>query len=75
MDYFILRKQTLDLEKLYDPEGPYKGVNWAAIIAMGVGIVAALIFSNISWYASLLPAGLTYYVLMRNMPSAARFAS
>lgn len=27
VDYFVLRRQTLDLDKLYDPEGPYKGVN------------------------------------------------
>lgn len=73
VDYYVLRKRTLDLDKLYDPNGPYAGVNWAAMIAMAVGIVAALIFSGISWYASLLPAGVTYYVLMRNLPSARRF--
>lgn len=73
VDYYVLRKQTLDMEKLYDPNGPYAGVNWAAMIAMAVGIVAALIFSGISWYASLLPAGATYYVLMRSLPSARRF--
>lgn len=73
VDYYVLRKQTLDLDKLYDPNGPYAGVNWAAMIAMAVGILAALIFSGISWYASLLPAGITYYALMRSMPSARRF--
>lgn len=73
VDYYVLRKQTLDMEKLYDPNGPYAGVNWAAMIAMAVGIVSALIFSGISWYASLLPAGATYYVLMRSLPSARRF--
>lgn len=75
VDYFVLRGQKLDLEKLYDPEGPYKGVNWAAVIAMAVGVVVALIFSNISWYASLIPAGLIYWLLMKTMPSAQRFAS
>jgi nucleobase:cation symporter-1, NCS1 family len=73
VDYYVLRKQKLDLVKLYDANGPYAGVNWAAVIAMGVGLVAALIFSGISWYASLLPAGVTYYVLMRSMPAARRF--
>lgn len=73
VDYFILRKQQLDLGKLYDPEGPYRGVNMAAIIAMAVGIVFALIFSGISWYASLLPAGIVYYLLMQHLPSAQRF--
>ncbi|MCQ0970442.1 NCS1 family transporter [Paracoccus sp. TK19116] len=73
VDYFILRKRELNLEMLYDPEGPYRGVNMAAIIAMLVGIVFALIFSGISWYASLLPAGVSYYLLMKNLPSARRF--
>ncbi len=73
VDYFFIRKQTLNLEKLYDPEGPYQGVNMAAMIAMAAGIAAALIFSGISWYASLLPSGILYYVLMHKLPSAKRF--
>ncbi|GAA4229046.1 NCS1 family nucleobase:cation symporter-1 [Sagittula marina] len=73
VDYYVLRKQTLDLDKLYDENGPYKGVNWAAVFAMAVGVVAALLFSGISWYASLLPAGAAYYILMHVMPSARRF--
>ena len=73
VDYFVLRRQVLDLDKLYDAEGPYSGVNWAAVIAMGIGVAAALTFSGISWYASLLPAGIAYYVLMQVMPSAQRF--
>lgn len=75
VDYFFLRRQKLDLDKLYDPEGPYKGINWAAVIAMAIGVVVALIFSSISWYASLVPAGAAYWILMRTMPSANRFAS
>ncbi len=73
VDYYILRKQELDLDKLYDPEGPYKGVNWAAIMAMGIGIIAALSFSSVSWYASLIPAGAAYYLLMKKLPAAKRF--
>ncbi|WP_370207570.1 NCS1 family transporter [Pararhodobacter marinus] len=73
VDYFVLRKQELDLSKLYDADGPYRGVNWAAVIAMAIGVVAALTFSGVSWYASLLPAGISYYVLMRSLPSAKRF--
>ena len=75
VDYFVVRRQKLDLDKLYDPDGPYRGINWAAVIAMAVGVVVALIFSGVSWYASLIPAGLTYWLLMRVMPAARRFAS
>lgn len=73
VDYFVLRKRELDLDKLYDENGPYKGVNWAAVIAMAIGVVAALTFSGISWYASLLPAGVSYYILMLSLPAAKRF--
>nr|WP_067298728.1 NCS1 family transporter [Marinobacterium profundum] len=73
VDYFILRRRTLDISKLYDEKGPYRGVNYAAIIASLVGAVIALWFSSISWYASLIPAGVTYYLLMNNWAACARF--
>lgn len=73
VDYYVLRKRELNLDALYDPEGPYKGINMAAVIAMAAGVVAALIFSGVSWYSSLLPAGIVYYLLMKNLPSARRF--
>lgn len=75
VDYYVLRKRQLNLELLYDANGPYRGVNWAAIIATTVGVVSALIFSGVSWYASLIPAGLSYYLLMKSLPSARRFLS
>ena len=75
VDYYVIRRQELDLDKLYDPQGPYAGVNPAALIATAVGVVAALIFSGISWYASLIPAGVTYYLLMKHLPAARRFGS
>ncbi|SIO44069.1 nucleobase:cation symporter-1, NCS1 family [Rhodovulum sp. ES.010] len=74
VDYYVLRRRTLDLDKLYDETGPYAGVNPAALIATVIGVVSALTFSGVSWYASLIPAGLSYYLLMRWLPSARRFA-
>ncbi|BAQ67669.1 cytosine/purines uracil thiamine allantoin permease [Rhodovulum sulfidophilum] len=73
VDYYILRRQKLDLGKLYDAAGPYRGINPAALIATAIGVVAAFAFSNVSWYASLIPAGLSYYLLMLWLPSARRF--
>jgi len=73
VDYYILRKRTLNLDFLYDENGPYKGVNWAAIIASLFGAAIALTFSSISWYASLIPAGLSYYLLMNNWSACERF--
>ncbi|MBN1007016.1 NCS1 family transporter [Amphritea pacifica] len=75
VDYFLLRNRTLNLEHLYNETGPYRGVNWAAIIASLLGAAVALTFSSISWYASLIPAGLTYYLLMNNWSACTRFRS
>ncbi|MFC3283818.1 NCS1 family transporter [Litchfieldella rifensis] len=75
VDYFLIRRRTLDLAKLYDEQGPYRGVNYAALIATAVGIVAALSFSAVSWYASLIPAGATYYLLMQHWAPCQRFRS
>lgn len=75
VDYFLIRRRTLDLEKLYDENGPYRGFNPAALVATVVGIIVALSFSMISWYASLIPAGLTYFLLMRYWAPCQRFCS
>lgn len=75
VDYFIIRRRKLDIGKLYDQDGPYRGVNYAAIIASLLGAVVALSLSSVSWYASLIPAGLSYYLLMRHWPACQRFRS
>lgn len=73
VDYFILRRRKLDMDKLYDEQGPYKGVNYGAVIAALVGAMVALTFSSVSWYASLLPAGIVYYLLMQYWQPCQRF--
>lgn len=73
VDYFILRRRQLDLDKLYDENGPYRGVNYGAVIAALAGAAVALTFSSVSWYASLLPAGAIYYLLMRHWQPCQRF--
>lgn len=73
VDYYLIRRRTLDIAKFYDEQGPYRGINYAALIATAVGIVVAFFFSAVSWYASLIPAGLTYYLLMRHWAPCRRF--
>jgi len=64
-DYYFIRRRNLDLELYYKEDGPYKDVNWAGIIAICVGALVALLEVQLSWYSSLIPAGLTYYILMK----------
>jgi NCS1 family nucleobase:cation symporter-1 len=73
VDYYILRRRTLDLGRLYAADGPYRGVNWGGIVAALVGAAVALMLPKISWYASLLPAGITYWLLMKHWSVCRRF--
>lgn len=66
VDYYFIRKKKLDINTLYDKTGPYRGINWAGIISVVVGsLFGALIELQLSWYIGLIPAGLTYYLLMK----------
>ena len=73
VDYYILRRRTLNLQHYYDADGPYRGVNRAGIVATALGAVVALSFPAVSWYASLLPAGLSYWLLMNHWDACKRF--
>ena len=70
VDYYFIRKKKLNVNLLYDKNGPYKGINWAAIIAIIVGSLCSLIVVDLSWYVSLIPTGIVYYILMKKMKSA-----
>lgn len=73
VDYYILRRQSLDINDLYDKEGPFKGINWAAIIAIVVGSICSLFIMDLSWYVSLIPTGVVYYILMKVLASSKSF--
>lgn len=73
VDYYILRKKKLDINDMYDKEGAFKGVNWAAVIAIIVGSICSLFVMQLSWYVSLIPTGVVYYILMKNMGSCKSF--
>lgn len=73
VDFFVLRKKKLNIDDMYDKQGTFKGINWAAIIAILVGSVCSLFIMELSWYVSLIPTGLVYYFLMKKMPSSKPF--
>ena len=58
---------------MYDKQGHFKGVNWAAVIAIIIGSLCSLLIVDISWYVSLIPTGLAYYFLMKTMKGAKSF--
>ncbi len=72
-DYYIIRKQNVNLKDLYDQEGPFAGINWAAIIAISVGAVIGLFNISISFFTATIPTALVYYFLMKKMNSSKPF--
>ena len=76
-DYFILRKTRLQVNDLYRRHGPYEyrnGLNVKAILALGSGIVVALVglvlpplrwLYDYAWFVGFAVAALVYYLCMR----------
>lgn len=73
VDYYILRKQTLNINFMYDKDGPFKGVNWAAVIAIFVGAAFGFINVKISFFTAMIPTALTYYLCMKTLKSSEGF--
>ena len=82
-DYFILRRARLKLDDLYCRSGAYEydgGVNWRAVIALGVGIAVALLglvvaplrfLYDYAWFVGFGTAAALYLVLMQRAAAPA----
>lgn len=73
VDYYILRKQKVDINWYYQKDGIFRGINWAAVIAIIIGSLCSVFVMDLSWYVSLIPTGVAYYLLMKFMKSSERF--
>jgi len=65
IEYYILRKQQIDIKELYKTDGQFAGSNPAALIAILVGAGFAFLEVNLGWIVGFVIGGLTYYCLMR----------
>ncbi|WP_353073297.1 NCS1 family nucleobase:cation symporter-1 [Tunturiibacter gelidoferens] len=75
-DYFLIRGTRLDTVSLYRRGGPYeytRGINPRAIIALGAGVIVALIgravpslrfLYDYAWFVGFFVAAVSYYLLM-----------
>src|ERR1700683_2802266 len=76
-DYFIVRRCDLNLDDLYRRNGLYeydRGVNYRAVLALGLGIIVALLglvlppvrwLYDYAWFVGFLVAGAVYVILMQ----------
>lgn len=73
VDFYVLRNQVIDIDELYDPNGPFSGINWQGLVAALVGAAVAIIFVEISWIASIIPTSISYWVLCKYFPLSKKF--
>lgn len=65
IEYYILRKQKINIADLYREDGPFAGYNPAAILAMLIGAGAAFLKVELAWIIGLVVAGVAYLLLMK----------
>ncbi|RHW34650.1 allantoin permease, partial [Lysinibacillus yapensis] len=65
VEYYILRKQKVNISELYNDQGALAGYNPAALLAMLIGAAAAFIEVDLAWIIGLVVAGIAYYLLSK----------
>ena len=74
VDYWIVRRQELNLRDLYVDGGEYPLVHWPAMIALAVGVGLALVgvvvptlrsLYDYAWFVGFAAAGTVYLLLAR----------
>lgn len=65
VEYYILRKQKVDVEELYNEKGMFKGYNPSALIALFIGAGAAFIEVDLAWIVGFIVAGIAYILLTK----------
>ncbi|AFL99572.1 MULTISPECIES: NCS1 family transporter [Desulfitobacterium] len=65
VEYYILRKQKVNVVDLYRADGPFAGYNPAAITAMLLGAAAAFMLVDLAWIIGLVVGGVSYYLLTK----------
>lgn len=82
-DYFIIHKKNLNVESLFDLNGPFafggKGIHWNAIIALVSGVATALAgfwipglkwLYTLSWFSGFTVSFFVYFLLAKKSPKS-----
>ncbi|TXD98490.1 allantoin permease [Psychrobacter frigidicola] len=73
VDFYMMRKQHIDIKELYKKDGNFEGVNYAALLALGIGTAAAFAFVQLAWLIGLIVAGIAYPIIMKTMFKGSKF--
>jgi NCS1 family nucleobase:cation symporter-1 len=81
VDYFIIKKQRLELAELYKSEGIYGGFNKAGLIAFGIPVALTLIaittgmfswFYQFGWFTGSIMGGVVYFIVANKQQEESR---
>lgn len=73
VEYYLLRKQKVNVDELYKEDGLFAGYNPAAVTAMLIGAGAAFIKVELAWIIGVIVAGMAYYLLAKYAFKDSRF--
>lgn len=73
IEYYILRKQKVNVADLYKEDGQYAGYNPAAMLALFIGAGAAFIEVELAWIVGFVVAGISYLLLSKFAFKGSRF--
>ncbi|WP_217587208.1 NCS1 family transporter [Lentibacillus saliphilus] len=73
IEYYILRKQKVNLPELYNEKGIYAGYNPAAMLALFIGAGAAFVEVDLAWLVGFIVAGISYLLLSKYAFKGSKF--
>lgn len=73
IEYYILRRQKVNVADLYKEDGQYAGYNPAAMLALFIGAGAAFIEVELAWIVGFVVAGIAYLLLSKFAFKGSRF--
>lgn len=73
IEYYIFRKQKVNVANLYKEDGPFAGYNPAAMIALFVGAAVAFINVDLAWVIGFVTASIAYILLSKYAFKDSRF--
>lgn len=65
VEYYIIRRQKVNITELYKEDGQFAGYNPAALIAMFTGAAFAFMLVDLAWIIGFVVAGISYILLMK----------
>ncbi|MEN1967430.1 NCS1 family transporter [Lentibacillus sp. N15] len=73
IEYYVLRKQKVDIDSLYQENGPFAGFNPTAMLAMFIGAAVAFINVDLAWVIGFVTASIAYMLLSKFAFKNSRF--